>query len=251
MDNYIIHDIISKGSFGSIYKCSSKHTQNIYALKIAQNLKYEANIYKILIGCNNVSNIIDFFKYNSYDCILLNQYKLNLKQYKELYFNDKNYIKIFNKILLGIISGIKNIHEKGIIHRDIKHVNICLDDQLIPYIIDFGMSKQIIKNKQHILDGEIFDVIGTINFASINSINKKQLSRRDDIESLFYLYMYIILNETKYNNYISNNIEIQKNIDFIYSFLETNNTKKCIKYIRNMKFTQKPNYDYIYKLLCL
>lgn len=249
---YIIREIISQGSFGKIYKCYSNDTKQNYALKIGKDLKYEANIYKLLLNTSNVSGFIDFFKYNDkYDCLVLRLYNMNLKQFKEQFYNDVNYNTYLKKIFLGVVNGIKNIHENGIIHRDIKPVNVCLNNNMEPFIIDLGMAKRIIINKKHIENGNIHDIIGTINYASINSINKKQLSRRDDIESFFYIYMYMILNDDKYHDYIFKNIKQQKDLNVINSYLETYNEKTCIKYIRNMTFTQKPNYEYILSLLLL
>lgn len=247
---YVIDEIINKGSFGIIYKCRCYDSRSIYAMKVGKNLKHEANVCKVLLNQSNVSTIIYYFKYkNIYDCVVFKLYEQNLKQYKENYFYDKDYITYLKVIFKGVLVGIENIHNLGLVHRDIKPVNICLDNKFEPYIIDFGMTKQIIKNKKHIELGNINDIIGTINYASINSINKIELSRRDDIESLFFVFMYMILNDSFYNNYINNNIYDQKKIITIENYVGDNNAILCISYIRRMTFTQKPNYAYIHKLL--
>ncbi|KAK8835280.1 hypothetical protein M9Y10_016233 [Tritrichomonas musculus] len=41
-------------------------------------------------------------------------------------------------ILLGIAEGMKYLHSKSIIHRDLKCANVLLDDDLYPHIGDFG-----------------------------------------------------------------------------------------------------------------
>ena len=43
-------------------------------------------------------------------------------------------------ILLGISIGMKYLHSIGIIHRDLKAMNILLDDNFYPKICDFGIS---------------------------------------------------------------------------------------------------------------
>ena len=49
-------------------------------------------------------------------------------------------------IALGIIDGLEYVHSKNVIHRDIKPKNILMfgpDDNMIPKIADFGVSKVI------------------------------------------------------------------------------------------------------------
>ena len=43
-------------------------------------------------------------------------------------------------ILIGVALGMKYLHNKGIIHRDLKTGNILLDDDFNPRICDFGCS---------------------------------------------------------------------------------------------------------------
>ncbi|XBI61993.1 hypothetical protein VPH35_042709 [Triticum aestivum] len=45
-------------------------------------------------------------------------------------------------IIKGICEGLHHLHkENGIIHMDLKPVNILLDDQMVPKISDFGLSR--------------------------------------------------------------------------------------------------------------
>ena len=55
----------------------------------------------------------------------------------------QSFLTINNKyiILYGIAEGMKYLHSQGIIHRDLKPGNILLNDNLYPYICDFGLSK--------------------------------------------------------------------------------------------------------------
>jgi serine/threonine protein kinase len=43
-------------------------------------------------------------------------------------------------IIAGILLGVKQIHEKGIIHRDIKANNVMFDSHGYPKIIDFSIA---------------------------------------------------------------------------------------------------------------
>jgi serine/threonine protein kinase len=46
-------------------------------------------------------------------------------------------------VALAIAAGMNHIHSKQIIHRDLKPANILLDEQYLPHIADFGLSKLI------------------------------------------------------------------------------------------------------------
>lgn len=52
----------------------------------------------------------------------------------------------YNTEKMKILYGLNYLHERSIIHRDVKQGNIFLDKQLLPYIGDFGFSR-IIKNE--------------------------------------------------------------------------------------------------------
>ena len=60
------------------------------------------------------------------------------------------------------------------------------------HLIDFGLSEFYMnRHRYHINHSKTDQFIGTIKYASLNSHNEVQLSRRDDIESLGYLLIHI------------------------------------------------------------
>lgn len=257
-NKYTIERCINSGSFGNVYKC--KYQNKLYAIKEDYNmklLKHEANIYKSLKQVNNISNIYDFFVFDNKQYLVLDYYEYDLIKFKYRYSSSESYVDIINKIFIDIIIVLKNIHEMGYVHRDIKPNNICLDVNFNIFLIDFGLSKQIICNNKHIVEKPIVNIIGSINFVSINTINLIEPTRRDDIESLLYVYLYLLVSYDEYKYYDSLSINSKKDITVINKILRSNTNSVSVvdkiivifSYIRKLNFSQKPNYDYIINTL--
>jgi serine/threonine protein kinase len=53
------------------------------------------------------------------------------------------------KIIKGICSGLKYLHERDIIHRDLNPDNILIDATMTPKIADFGLSRLLGEQKSY------------------------------------------------------------------------------------------------------
>lgn len=238
---------INSGSFGNIYKIEYNNIN--YALKEERNsdlLKYEVNIYKNLREIKNITKIHDIFNINNTYYIMMDLYDYDLNYYKTSNYYNLNYRENVLKILIKSITILENIHNSGYIHRDIKPGNICLKNNE-PYFIDFGISKQYIVNKKHILEKSIKDIIGSNNFISINILNLIEPSRRDDIISLIYIFIFLLLKvDIEYDF-----VKYKNKIYDLNLFCRENNinVEKILFYLNRMSFTQKPNYEYLILLL--
>ena len=71
---------------------------------------------------------------------------MELIQGKELFklLSKKKHFPEFSaaKILHQICSAVKYLHERGIVHRDIKTENIIVDSYCNAKLIDFGLAKK-------------------------------------------------------------------------------------------------------------
>ena len=82
-------------------------------------------------------------------------------------------------IALGICNGLKEVHKKKLIHRDLKPDNIFLKSDLTIKIGDFGLARQLNKNNQYAKTQA-----GTILYMAPEVINGQKYNNKVDIWSL-------------------------------------------------------------------
>jgi serine/threonine protein kinase len=85
------------------------------------------------------------------------------------------------EITFGIAKGIQFLHNRGIIHRDLKLENIMMTDKTkfaVPKIIDFGLAKILSKSETS------SDPFGTIGYVSPEILKSEPYSFPCDLWSL-------------------------------------------------------------------
>lgn len=258
---YKIIQELGDGTFGKVFKAVNILTNNNVAIKIEKEresriLKYEARIYNLLHNMKNIPKIRLFGTEEEYTYMVIDLFSCSID--KRVTSNKDKIIIFKNSLII-----MKDLHENGFIHRDIKPDNILFEERNSNQVklIDFGLSKKYLdKNNNHLEYKDGKKIIGTIKYCSINLHNGCEPSRRDDIESLIYTFIKVYSGLLPWDNYDINNKEIYTEKVFeekknIYNFIINNNIPfefACmIKYIRNVKYDEKINYDYIYNLLDL
>jgi serine/threonine protein kinase len=249
---YKFMEKIGEGSFGNIYKGENIRTREKVAIKvepIGKNnlLKNESIIYQFLKNTNGIPSVKWFGKDNSNYYMVINLLGKSLQTTK----NEKNIFSLKEVLQTGIqmINLLESIHKKGLVHRDIKPDNFLygLNNDNNIYIIDFGFCKSYIHENKHIPFKKTSNLIGSKTYASINAHNFIELSRRDDLESLGYILIYLYLGTLSWRDIVhcENTNEQIKNLkeriihgQKVPLFLEN-----YIKYVRGLQFEEKPDYQ--------
>jgi serine/threonine protein kinase len=96
-----------------------------------------------------------------------------------------------------MINRIEYLHTKNFIHRDIKTDNFLIglgSGGTLLYLIDYGLSKlyRDPKTHRHVSYSEGKLLTGTARFASINAMAGFEQSRRDDLESIGHMIIYLL-----------------------------------------------------------
>jgi serine/threonine protein kinase len=95
-----------------------------------------------------------------------------------------------------MLGTIQRLHGKNYVHRDIKPENFLMGlgkKSHMVHIIDFGLAKRYRDSKthQHIQYKENKNLTGTARYASVNAHLGIEQSRRDDLESIGYVLVYL------------------------------------------------------------
>jgi casein kinase I family protein HRR25 len=248
---YLIISKIGSGSFGTIYKGQNIRTNELVAIKverISDNLKLlknESKIYQYLNGCAGIPIVKWFGKDENNYYMAINLLGTSLQ---ELINKTHRFsLTLTLKIGIRVLSILKTIHEKGLVHRDIKPDNFLFGINRINelYIIDFGFCKSYLEDNNHVRIKSTHNMIGSMNYASIMSHKRYELSRRDDLESLGYMLIYFNKGFLPWNNETDENIIINLKHDIINSTKYPAVIIDFLRYVRSMEYEENPNYHLI------
>jgi len=239
---------IGEGSFGKIYKGKNIRTLEDVAIKIEPNingtklLKNETKIYQYLSRGEGIPQIKWFGVDETNSYMVVNLLGISLLDLKEKYNTFS--LKVVFQIGIQILERLKFIHNMGLIHRDIKPDNFLLGKDNKIFIIDFGLCKKYCNDKkEHIEFKKINKIIGTPSFVSLNIYNLDEPSRRDDLESMVYILLFLYLKKDDEKNLVN----CKK--DYLNNELVPVKIKEMLLYIRKLEFKENPNYNYLFYLL--
>lgn len=200
-NKYKIQSCISNGSFGYVFKGNHiKNSGETVAIKIEKNsamksLKHETKILNYLYS-NKIRKIPAIYWYGLFDdcqCIVFTYYECSLSDY---IMRKPLEPHIINGIMTKMVDIISQIHSKYVLHRDLKPSNFMIKSGDL-FVIDFGLSTFYIdENRIHYPNEKSDTIIGSPKYISIRIFEGNKYSRRDDIISLAYIYMFMVLKDT-------------------------------------------------------
>ena len=262
---YRIKKRIGKGSFGSIYLV--EHNNKLYAMKLENTkkgyyiLEKEVKLMNILYG-PRIPYVKSYGQCGYYNVLVMEVLGKSLEDLKELLPNKKMSIPCVCKLSYQMLQILEHIHKKYYIHRDIKPDNFLMGigpNNKFLYIIDLGFAKPYrdLSTLAHIPMTKGQGITGTSRFASINTLSGYTQSRRDDLESLAYVIIYLATGSLPWANIKGTNKDDLYN-KILNCKIKTTTESLCqglpkqfeeyVKYVKNMTYEQDPDYNYLKNL---
>ena len=265
-DKFKVIKKVGRGSFGNIYLVV--YNNKLYAMKLEDinkedyfELEKELFLMSHLYG-PRIPYVKSFGNYGLYNVLIMEILGKSLEDIKSNLPSKKMSISCVCKLSYQMLQILEHIHKKSFIHRDIKPDNFVMglgSNSKFLFMIDFGFATTYRdpNTLAHVPFQKDVNIIGTPRFSSINTLKGFTQSRRDDIESLGYVIIYIAKGTLPWASIKGDNQEgLYNRILEVKS--KTTPEKLCkglppqfleyINYARRMTFEQEPDYKYLRNL---
>lgn len=160
-------------------------------------------------------------------------------------------------VAVEALNTLKNLHEVGWVHGDIKPENFLLGQPGTPnekrlYLVDFGLASNFREGNvnHHVEYDQKPDLFrGTVRYASVHAHLGRTASRRDDLESLAYTLIFLLKGRLPWQGYQGDN----KSYLVCKKKMSVPGENLCryapgafrlfTEAVVNLKFTETPDYD--------
>ena len=252
---------IGQGSFGRIYVAEHIVTKKLYAVKLEDSdsrfpqLLFESRIYTIMSGCTNVPRLHHHCVDLNYNIMVVDLLGKSIEGMLDLVHRRMS-LKTVLMLAEQMISSVEFFHKKNYIHRDLKPDNFVMGtgknaNKL--FIIDYGLAKKYRDQNtlQHIQYSDGKSLTGTARYASINALRGVEQTRRDDMEALGYVFVYLLKGSLPWmgvagrdrNQKYQQILECKKRIK-VEELCEglPNEFAVYLRSVKNLEFAEEPNY---------
>lgn len=259
---------IGAGSFGEIFLAIHRKTNEPAAVKmelyksgVPIQLQTEFHLLRTLSNSAGITKIHWFGRdgvQNLYTALVMEYLGPSLEDL-HVYCECKFSLKTVAMLADQMLKRVETIHRHCLIHRDIKPDNFVMgigSNFNTVYVIDFGLSKYYMdpKTKEHCAFRDFRNLTGTARYCSINAHAGYEQSRRDDLESLGYVFLYFLRGTLPWQGLQADSK--REKFRKIYKTKLSMRTEtlcqglpeefaKYLNYCRNLAFEEEPKYKYL------
>lgn len=285
-DRYKILGKLNQGSFGKIHKGIDTETGRFVAIKVETGklkglLKQEVQIYRKFSECM-ISPTLKWPAVHAFavlptganlmimdllgpdlDCVLKKSPQRRLPSYKVGYLAYK------------MIHVLRIFHQRGFVHRDIKPQNFVLEyyEGKCPkfpevFLVDYGLAKRYLNaDKTHARFALKCGLGGTVRYVSANTHLGLEPSRRDDLQSLAYVLIYLALGQLPWQHRKEHRgrdkDDVNREVMVLKMRTTTENlcerlieplrtaTMQFLFYVESLMYHEEPDYAYCQELFAV
>ena len=202
-NRYRLHQPLGRGSFGEVFAGVDLLTGTKVAIKLEpysrkkhSQLSFESKLYHELRHVSCVPRTHYFGRVGEYNALVMDRLGPSIDTFFTEHGN-KLKTNIVCSIAINALKAMKEIHSMGFIHRDLKPQNMCCGLGVYKnkiFFIDFGLAKKYVdpQSGKHIPYRNDKSLTGTPRFVSIGCHKGLEMSRRDDIEALLYVLIWLV-----------------------------------------------------------
>ncbi|WKX96777.1 hypothetical protein Q1695_012878 [Nippostrongylus brasiliensis] len=270
IDKYTVVKKLGEGSFGAVYKVEDLSGKQ-HALKAEPAdekiplLRLELYVMQRLQARNakHMPDLIDKGNFENFNYIVMKLLGKSLQEAKKT--GPDQHLSLGPAIGAAIqcLEAIEELHWAGFLHRDVKPGNFVVGraedhDLRKLYILDFGMCRRFVDSKNVMLQPRRKAPFrGTPRYAPIASHMGKEHSRKDDVESWFYMLVDFTNAHLPWKG-VTNIKDVGKTkqdsrqeplLSEMMKLSAREEYQQVLEHIDGLQFFSEPNYELIYRTL--
>lgn len=194
-NDWRLKKLLGQGSYGEVHQAEEIKTGCKVAIKLdlrsSTELEREIEYLKLLNGqSQRIPNILEYGKYSGVNYCVLTLLGKNISELRRRRLTKKFSLSTTIRVGRQIFQSLKDVHDKRLIHRDVKPANFAIGrtNKKKIYVFDFGLSSELHDGTER----ENVGFRGTNTYASIRVHEHRDPGPADDLWSAFYCILRIL-----------------------------------------------------------
>ena len=178
-----------------------------------RTVRQELKVLDRLQGCRHLCRLYDNGCEDGRSYFIMQLLGMNLAETLRRDFGGRAPLDVVKVLAAGLLNALEGFHREGYIHREVKPANFALDPPTTTAVdgawmlIDFGLARRYVDDNNDVLpEREAAGFRGSTTYASLNAHEDRDLGRRDDLWSWFYILVEMIEGTEKKERQILKNL---------------------------------------------
>ncbi|KAK4468911.1 hypothetical protein MN116_007578 [Schistosoma mekongi] len=245
------------------YRVAIKAESNRQARQV---LRMEVAVLRRLQGKSNICRLFGCGKNAKFNYMVMTLQGKNLSEIRRTLPGAIFTLGTTFRLIKQCITALQTLHDAGFLHRDVKPSNFAIQrgktkdssHRIIVTLLDFGLARPYTINGPGTEVRNARQVVGfrgTVRYASINAHAHQDLARRDDLWSLFYMFIEFICGQLPWRRIRDKELVGQMKMALnhkelaIKSGLPEDIVTPWITHLEQLEYKSMPNYEML--IACL